>query len=94
MNKRDLVTLVAQDSDYTRREVHDIISKTFEVILEQLKNDMDVRIINFGSFNLKRKKARRGYNPKSKQKIEIPEKVIIQFIPTAKFKKEINSRET
>lgn len=85
MNKRDLVTLIARDSDYTRREVREVIDKTFRLILEHLGRGEEVGIINFGSFKLKHHKARKGYNPKTKKRIEIPEKVTVEFTPSKKM---------
>lgn len=86
MNKRDLVASVARESNYSKREVREVLNKTFELILEQLGQGEDVGIVNFGSFQLKLRKARKGYNPKTKKKIEVPEKVTVQFTPTTKFK--------
>ncbi|MFR9543168.1 MAG: HU family DNA-binding protein [Rikenellaceae bacterium] len=94
MNKRELVTLVAQESHYSRREVHDIVSKSFEVILERLQQGESVSLRRFGRFDHKHHKARKGYNPKTRKKIDVPEKISIRFTPTTKFNKAIQSRET
>ncbi|MFR9543548.1 MAG: HU family DNA-binding protein [Rikenellaceae bacterium] len=85
MNKRELVTLVAQESHYTRREVHDIVSKSFEVILERLQKGESVSLIRFGRFDHKHHKARKGYNPKTRKKTDVPEKISIRFTPTGGF---------
>ena len=94
MNKRELVSLVARDSEYSRREVQEVMTKTFDVILEHLSNGENVSIINFGLFKLKHHKPRRGYNPKTRKKIDVPEKISVTFSPTGKFEITTDSRET
>ena len=52
------------------------------IISSQLIKQKDVKIVNFGIFKIKNKKARIGRNPKTKQEVMISERNVIKFKPS------------
>ena len=52
------------------------------IISSQLIKHKDVKIVNFGIFKIKNKKARIGRNPKTKEEVMISERNVIKFKPS------------
>lgn len=86
MDKRKLVAQVAEKSGYAKWEINKIIDPLFEAILDSLQNGEDIHINNFGKFTLKYHKSKETLHPKTRQRIEIPEKASVVFTQTRMFK--------
>tara|TARA_E500000178_G_C16870199_1_gene683985 strand:+ start:402 stop:686 length:285 start_codon:yes stop_codon:yes gene_type:complete len=69
-------------------------SKIFEEIIEEvllsLEEGNDVKISNFGTFSVKKKKSRIGRNPKTGVEKEITARNVISFYPSKSMKIKIS----
>ena len=63
----------------TKKDCVTFVNDILEVIIEGLKVDGFVKIHNFGSFKIKRKKSRIGRNPKTKVGVMISERNVLTF---------------
>ena len=68
LNKNDLAKAVREEYGCTGKDCKAIV----DTIRESLAKGNDVSINGFGKFEVKNRKARKGINPATKQKIEIP----------------------
>ena len=76
------------------KKIIDIITEDFRnIIIDILIHAKKVKISNFGTFFLKRKKSRIGRNPKTKEKKVISERNVITFKASKEFKSYINKNE-
>ena len=68
-------------------QVLDVIQKTFDGIVEALRNGQSLEFRRFGVFDVKVRKARIGRNPhKPEQDITIPEHRVVRFRPGKEMK--------
>jgi len=74
MNKRELVDEVSGKVGITKKEVGNIVDATAEVIREALSKEEKVTLIGFGTFQVLKRKSRRGKNPQTGEEIQIPGK--------------------
>ena len=88
MNKADLVEHVSKYLD-TKKEAAIAVDAVFEGISKALKKKDDVRIIGFGTFRVKHRKARMGRNPQTGAKIKIPARKVPTFSAGAELKKKV-----
>ena len=72
ITKTDLVDLVADRLDTTKAESQRILNAMLDVITESLAEQVKVSITGFGSFESKLYKARKGVNPRTGEKLQIP----------------------
>ncbi len=84
MTKADLVKQVANDTGMLRREVAQIVDAFLLSVKEKMKEGNHIEIRGFGTFKLKTRKPRVGRNPKTEEKVPVPERVV----PTFKFSRE------
>ena len=61
----------------------------FDGIASALDKGDKVAIVGFGTFLVKKRKARMGINPKTKEKISIPAKKVPAFKPGAELKAKV-----
>ena len=78
---------------FPRKIIENIIEDFIELIIDNLIKNKKVKISNFGTFFLKRKKSRIGRNPKTKETKIITERNVITFKVSKEFKNYINSNE-
>lgn len=93
MNKSDLVDDVAKRSNVTKRQVDAVISATLDSIMESVAQGDKVTLVGFGSFERRNRKAREGRNPKTGDKMDIPETVVPAF-SAGKFFKQTVEKES
>ena len=72
MNKNELIAAVAERANLTKKDSEAAVSALFEVITDALCEGDKVQLVGFGSFEVKKREARVGRNPKTKEAIEIP----------------------
>lgn len=87
MTKADLVDRVSDGTGLTKIETEAVIEGLFTSILDYMKNGKGIEIRGFGTFKVKKKAARFARNPKSGEKVFVPE----HFVPVFKFSKDFKS---
>lgn len=72
MNKNELINAVAERSNLTKKDSELAVSAVLEAITDALCEGDKVQLVGFGSFEVKKREARVGRNPKTKEAIDIP----------------------
>ena len=72
MNKTELIAAITEKTGFTKKDAEKALNSVVEVITDALTNGDKVQIVGFGSFEVKKREARVGRNPKTKEAIEIP----------------------
>lgn len=90
MNKQELIAEVAKNSNLSKAQAARTIDATFEAIKSTLKKGKKVSLIGFGSFLVRKRKARTGRNPKTGETIKIKASKVPAFSAGASLKKVVN----
>jgi len=85
MNKTDLVKYVSDKIGITEVDSAIIVDVLLDGIKNALKEDMRVKLKNFGSFHIQNRKARIAYDPRNRDKLNVPAKKIVKFIMSKKL---------
>jgi integration host factor subunit beta len=93
MTKAELVEEVSKVSDLTKRHAEAIVNLVFHSIIDALKRDEKIELRGFGSFRIRKRRSRQGRNPKTGEKVFVPEKKIPYF-KAGKELKELINKET
>ena len=72
MNKNELINAVAERANLTKKDSEIAVSAVIDAITDALCEGEKVQLVGFGSFEVKKREARVGRNPKTKESIEIP----------------------
>lgn len=79
MNKQDFIDKISRKAEITKREAKESINVLFEEITKALKKGQKVTFVGFGTFSTRRRKARKGRNPKTGATIKIAAKRVPKF---------------
>lgn len=93
MTKAALVEEVARVADLTKKHSEVIVDTVFRSIIEALHRGEKIELRGFGSFRLRRREPRKGRNPKTGDRVDVPSKRVPYFKPGKELKELIN-RET
>ena len=90
MTKADLVDEVSRATDLSRKDSEVIVEALFDSVVKALKNSDKLEVRGFGSFRIRKRKSRQGRNPKTGEKVDVPEKKVPYFKPSKELKDLIN----
>ena len=91
MNKNELVNAVADAAAISKKDADAAVSAMIDTIIAALKEGDKVQLVGFGSFEVRKRNARTGRNPRTKEKIDIAATVVPVFKP-GKIMKDAVSR--
>jgi nucleoid DNA-binding protein len=91
LNKKEFIANISKSSGLNKKEIARIISSMPKSLAEVLINNEKVTISGFGTFRLSKRKSRIGTNPRTKEKINLPASVSVNFKPSGKFKNQIQN---
>ncbi|MFQ5712689.1 MAG: HU family DNA-binding protein [Candidatus Scalinduaceae bacterium] len=86
MNKQDLVGAVAKELDTSKAQGERAVNAVLGGISKGIRKDKNVQLIGFGTFLVKRRKARKGRNPQTGETINIKASKTVGFKAGQKFK--------
>lgn len=86
MNKGQLVNEVAKKTKLSKRQALEAVNTAFDAIKGSLKKGQRVQLIGFGSFLVRKRKARTGRNPQTGATIQIKARRVPAFSAGAALK--------
>ncbi len=81
MTKEDIVSRIWENLDLSKKQSSEIVEKLIENIKTVLQQEERLKIGGFGVFEVRKRKARMGRNPKTGENAEIKEGKSIKFKP-------------
>ena len=72
MNKTELIATMVETSGLTKKDCEAALAAFTGAVETAMKGEDKVQLVGFGSFEVKKRAARVGRNPKTKEEIEIP----------------------
>ncbi len=81
MTKKAIVESIAEGLVLSQLEIKRIVQKTFAAIIDTLAEQGRAELRNFGVFELRRRKAHKARNPRTGEKIMVPERYVVVFKP-------------
>ena len=86
LTKAALIEEVAHVAGLTKKRAEIIVDTVFGSIVETLHRGERVELRGFGSFRLRRREPRRGRNPRTGDRVEVPSKRVAYFKPGKELK--------
>jgi len=87
MTKSELVEAVAKEVGESKRSVARTIDVTFDQIARSIKKEKRFWVPGFGTFSVRRHKARPGFNPHANAPMTIPASRSVGFRAAPELKK-------
>lgn len=90
MTKKEIVKTISEEIGLTQVKTKEIVQKTFDAIIEALVSERRIELRNFGVFEVKKRAARKARNPKTGDKVHVPEKYVVTFKPGKEMEAKVN----
>ncbi len=95
MTKAELIDAVNKKAadegiDLTKKDTRALVDIMFETVAGSIEDEERFSYPNFGTFNVKHRKAREGRNPRTGEPIQIPASNTVGFKPSPSLKDQIN----
>ncbi len=93
MTKKEIVKAISDEIGLTQLKTKEIVQKTFDAIVETLVADGRIELRNFGVFEVKKRAARKARNPRTGDKVFVPEKFVVTFKPGKEMEEKVRQLE-
>ena len=87
MTKAELVAKVAEQAGTTKKTAESCVNAFVDTLVEALAKGERVALPKLGVFSVRKRKARKGRNPRTGKEIKIPARKVAVFKP-AKYLRE------
>jgi len=81
MNKSELINELSEETTFSKKDVSRVIDSLTRIVARTLKKGEKVSITGFGHFWLSRRPERKGINPATKARIQLPSVNVPRFKP-------------
>jgi nucleoid DNA-binding protein len=93
VTKKEIVKTISEEIGLTQLKTKEIVQKTFDAIVETLVEDGRIELRNFGVFEVKKRAARKARNPRTGQRVDVPEKFVVTFKPGKEMEERVRKLE-
>jgi nucleoid DNA-binding protein len=93
VTKKEIVKTISEEIGMTQLKTKEIVQKTFDAIVETLVEDRRIELRNFGVFEVKKRAARKARNPRTGDKVFVPEKYVVTFKPGKEMEEKVRELE-
>lgn len=90
MKQSDFLNVLVKHTGTSKAEAKRFLDAFSETLKSSVQSDGEVTINGIGKFVSRVRPAKMGFNPKTKEKIEVPAKTLVQFKPSKDFKDLLN----
>lgn len=91
MKKVELVEAVAEDTGLTKADATRAIDSIFKTITQALSKGDKVPLVGFGTFDVSKRAAREGRNPRTGATVQIAARNAVTFKPGSALKDAVNA---
>lgn len=88
MTKSELIEAVSSKIDVPKNRAEDIVNAVFDAMTDALLEDRRIEVRGFGSFSIRKYRARTGRNPRTGTEVQVDKKKSVHF----KVGKELRDR--
>jgi nucleoid DNA-binding protein len=81
VTKKDIARSIADQLGLSQFQTKEILQKTLDAILKTLVEEGRVELRNFGVFEVRWRKARKGRNPRTGEPVMVPKRLTVGFKP-------------
>ena len=90
MNKLDLVNAISKETGVSKKVADQALAAVLDSIKEGLKKGEKVSLVGFGTFETRKRAARKGRNPQTGKEMKIEAKTVPAFRPGKALKDSVN----
>lgn len=91
MNKTELINSLSEETTFSKKDISRVLDSLVRILVRALKKGDKLQWARFGTFMVARRSARKGINPSTKERIDLPEIHVPKFKAGKNFKEMVRS---
>jgi integration host factor subunit alpha len=93
VTRKELAISITEKLGVSQRNAAEIVDTVFATMKSTLINGESIKLVQFGSFIVRKKLPRRGRNPKTGESMTITKRQMISFRPSKQLRERLNEPE-
>jgi nucleoid DNA-binding protein len=89
VTKKNIVQAIAEELGLSQLQTKPIVQKTFDAIVNTLIEEGRAELRNFGVFQVRWRKPHKARNPRTGEKVMVPERCTVIFKPGQVMKQRV-----
>jgi integration host factor subunit beta len=81
VTKKEIVKKISDDLGLTQLMTKEIVQRTFDAVIDALASEGRIELRNFGVFKVSTRAPRMARNPKTGDRVPVPQKRVVSFKP-------------
>ena len=90
MNKTELIEHISKQADISKAAATRALDATIDAVTSTLKKGGAVSLVGFGTFDVGKRAARTGRNPRTGEPVQIAASTTMKFSPSSTLKAALN----
>jgi len=91
VTRKELALSVTEKLGVSHRNAAEIVDTVFATLKNTLVNGESIKLVQFGTLNVRDKTPRRGRNPKTGESMIISKRQMITFRPSRQLRERLNA---
>jgi integration host factor subunit alpha len=91
LTRKDLARAINEKLGFSKQSSGELVDHVFDSMKSRLLKEDAIKLVQFGTFNIRKKNARVGRNPRTGDTMEICRRSMVSFKPSKGLRERINS---
>ncbi|MCA1765365.1 MAG: integration host factor subunit alpha [Desulfobulbaceae bacterium] len=91
LTRKDLARAINEKLGFSKQSAGELVDNVFDSMKSRLLKEDAIKLVQFGTFNIRKKNARVGRNPRTGDTMEICRRSMVSFKPSKGLRERINS---
>ena len=91
LTRKDLARAINEKLGFSKQSAGELVDTVFDQMKRGLLKEDAIKLVQFGTFNIRKKNARVGRNPRTGDTMEICKRSMVSFKPSKGLRERINA---
>lgn len=94
LTRKDLAKAINERLGFSQQSAGELVDAFFSSMKDSLLDEEAVKLVQFGTFNVRQKAPRIGRNPRTGDTMEISKRSMVTFKPSKVLREKINNNKS
>lgn len=92
LTRKELAQAIHEKMGFSHRSAGEMVDAVFEALKKNLLQSEPIKIVQFGTFTVRKKSSRVGRNPRTGETMEISRRHMVSFRPSKVVRENLNKK--
>ncbi|HIJ78460.1 MAG: integration host factor subunit alpha [Desulfobulbaceae bacterium] len=90
LTRKELAQLINEKMGFSLRSAGELVDAVFDKLKKSLLHEESIKLVQFGTFTVRKKTSRVGRNPRTGETMEISKRSMVSFRPSKVVREKLN----